>query len=143
MFKHFLRFRSFCVLASALFLAASCQENRMDRFEREAKEFTEKKCPQSFDNGIVLDSMVFHKGPENVMQYCYTVSGPFDDENIFSKLMEEIKPKMLSGVKSAVDLKELKSSGVTISYRYMSSKTGKELYKINFTKDDYRMRHGL
>lgn len=115
----------------------------MDRFEREAKEFTEKKCPQSFDNGIVLDSMVFHKGAENVMQYCYTVSGKFDDENIFDKLMEEIKPKMLSGVKNAVDLKELKSSGVTISYRYMSSKTGKELYKINFTKDDYRMRHGL
>ena len=114
MFKHFLRFRSICVLALALFLAASCQENRMDRFEREAKEFTEKKCPQSFDN-----------------------------ENIFSKLMEEIKPKMLSGVKSAVDLKELKSSGVTISYRYMSSKTGKELYKMNFTKDDYHMRHGL
>lgn len=141
MFKHFFSLKYVCLLAVVSLTAVSCQENRMERFEREAREFTEKKCPQNFDNGIVLDSMVFHQGAENVMEYNYTVSGRLDDAAVFGELMKEIEPKMLSGVKSAVDLKDLKSNGITISYRYLSSKTGKELYRMNFTKEDYRVRH--
>lgn len=141
MYRHLSSMKYVCAFFAVALMAASCQENRMERFEREAKEFTEKKCPQNFDNGVVLDSMVFHQGAENVMQYNYTVSGKLDDASVFAELMADVKPKMLSGVKSAVDLKDLKSSGVTISYRYLSSKTGKELYRMDFTKEDYRIRH--
>ena len=48
------------ILLLTILVFSSCQEKRKDRFEREAREYTQTHCPQPYGDGVTtLDSMVF------------------------------------------------------------------------------------
>ena len=53
------------ILLSAVFLCAlaGCQERFDERLQREAREFTEKHCPQEREPGTVLDSTTYARPP--------------------------------------------------------------------------------
>ena len=65
------------ILLSAVFLCAlaGCQERFDERLQREAREFTEKHCPQEREPGTVLDSTTYSPARRTYSLW-YTVSEP-------------------------------------------------------------------
>lgn len=123
------------ILASLLFSLISCQESLDDRCEREAREYTKKKCPTTLAENIVLDSMVFHKGT-HTLQYYYTIGGPLDDKTLIKGT--EIRKTLLEQLRNTVSLKSYKEAGYSFAYTYWSaSKRGEKLAEYTFTQKDY------
>ena len=54
----------FMLLLSGLLL--SCQESLEDKCAREAKEYTEKKCPAPIGENIVIDSIIITPSKEQL-----------------------------------------------------------------------------
>ena len=66
------------ILHLLLFIAASltlvaCQETLEERCAREARTYTEKKCPTLITEGVMLDSLTFQQST-HTLSYCYTAS---------------------------------------------------------------------
>lgn len=124
------------ILASLLFSLISCQESLDDRCEREVREYTNKKCPTTVGENIVLDSMVFHKGT-HTLQYYYTIGGPLDDDKTLIK-GTEIRKKLLEQLRNTVSLKSYKEAGYSFATTFWSaSKRGEKLAEYTFTQKDY------
>ena len=56
------------ILISVLVLT-SCQETMDERCAREAKDFTEKKCPAIITEGVTIDSLVFEAASRSLIYY--------------------------------------------------------------------------
>lgn len=124
----------------------SCQESKNERLEREARELTERTCPQRItpDGSVILDSIVFHDDGTNEINYYYQVNT--DDEGVVKLQLQrkELERSLLSGINNSIDLRHVKEMGVTIVHHYHRLKTDslnqqqrEEVLSFRFTKNDY------
>ncbi len=123
-------------LLALVALAASCQESLEEKCEREARTYTQKKCPAPVNKNTIIDSMTFDR-QTHTLRYHYTLRGPADNEAIGqSNLAYDM---LLRELKNATFVKDYKDAGYNFRYTYRSQKdSSKVLYDVTFTKDDYR-----
>lgn len=123
-------------LALTTLLVVACQENTQERFEREAKEYTQQHCPQNIAQDIRLDSVVYST-TANTTHYYYTLSGALEQQATNdSTAGEEQRKFLLNGVCNDVSTKLEKQAKVTFHYVYRDTK-GKALWDFVFKHEDY------
>ena len=125
-------------ILSMLLLLTACQEKKLDRLEREAKEYTVRHCPKTMDPITVLDSVVFHN--DGSLDYIYYYSVTMTDElrENFETVREEVREQTLKGVRNSIELKMVKEAGLNIIYLYRDAETGEEIMKNSYTREDYQ-----
>lgn len=124
----------YTMLAAALLTA--CQESLEDRCEREAKEYTAKKCPAPVGENTVIDSLVFERAT-HTMHYYYTLSGNADNPEAI--IGETVRKALLDQIKNSTAVKAYKDNGYSFAYTYHSAKTkGKVLFSATITEKDYK-----
>ena len=134
--------------------AISCKhENFDERCAREAREYTQKQCPQQIGEGLTMDSMTYRtrgKGDnikDRKFTYYYTFSG--EQDRILNKMLTEypdtankrlstFKDNVLTALTNSVQLKTYKDKGFDFEYIYYSDKTKKTVLQFKFTKADYK-----
>lgn len=117
-------------------LFSSCQESLEDRCAREAKEYTEKKCPAQIDKNIVIDSMTFDRRT-HTLHYFYTINGSVNYQNVVDN--QNIYKLLLEQIKNATSIKAYKDAGYSFAYTYRSEE-GKILFDALFTVDEYKKK---
>lgn len=123
--------------ASAVLLLAACQESLEEKCAREAKTYTEKKCPAPINENTQIDSLAF-EASTHTLHYYYTLSGNADDK----QLIEKVNPRqaLLEEVKNATAMKLYKEAGYNFSYTYRSKKNPNEiLFETTITLKDYHV----
>jgi len=129
----------YTMLAAGMLLTSSCQESKGERFEREAREYTEKNCPQKLDQeGVfVLDSMVFRNDGSRVMRNFYTVDLDSAGLQAFNEKTEDMRKLLLDAIQNSADMRNVRDEGLSVEYIYRDKSTGKEIGVFRFTKEDY------
>ncbi|MBO5591350.1 MAG: hypothetical protein J5913_00095 [Prevotella sp.] len=123
------------LLISVLTLT-SCQETMDERCAREAKDFTEKKCPAKIIDGVTVDSLVFEANTRSLIYY-FTVDGIIDDAEALKT--QDLRGMMLKELKNNANLKDYKDAGYNFGYVYYSTKNkGTRLFEATFRQKDYR-----
>lgn len=121
------------ILSGSLF---ACQESLEDRCYREAKEYTQKKCPAPIAPNIVIDSMAFDRATRT-LHYYYTIKNNTNGE--ISLDQSAAYSMLLDQVKNATSTKEYKDAGFNFTYTYYTeNETKKALFEATFTKKDYQ-----
>lgn len=117
----------------------SCQEKRNDRFEREAKEYTERYCPKQLDQLTTLDSMVYVLDADagNLIQY-YTLNLTDEQRVELMDKLGEIGDQNLRIVRNSVLFAKQKEAGVCFSYIYYDAATGNKIAEYHFTPQNYK-----
>lgn len=131
--------RNFMVLAVLLFVGACVQESKRARIEREAREFTEKNCPRSeYQDLIFLDSIVCHD--DGVSDYVchYSVKGDSVMMEQLKSQYDELKDRLLQGIRNSIDLRFVKDEGLDIIYSYSNAETGEKVVEFRFKAKDYQ-----
>ena len=121
---------------SILIFMFSCQESLEQRAAREAREYTESKCPMPIGDNMILDSIVFDITTLTQSQY-FRFIGVYDSDNINYSLhnAKEILVKELKGTPS---YKKLLERGVNFHYVYRSTRYPEKIYlETTLTKEDY------
>lgn len=114
----------------------ACQESLEDRCAREAKTYTEKKCPAPVGENTVIDSIAFDR-QTHTMCYYYRLTGVADDSAIIAK--NDPYKLLLHEVRNATSTKDYKDAGYSFKYTYMSTKqAGRVLFEATFTPKDYK-----
>lgn len=120
-------------------IVSSCQESKMERFEREAKDYTERNCPQKLDSLVTLDSMVFRNDGTMDFIYYHSVNVSPIVEEAFKTRGEELRKSYLTSIRNSIDLRNIKDAGLNIVYVYYASDSpSKVLAKFRYTKEDYQ-----
>lgn len=124
----------------SILLFSSCQEKKADFFEREAREFTEKNCPQQLDAYTRLDSVVYVKDDAagNLRLY-YAITLNTDDER--TELMNhlgELGEQNLKIVRNSIAYTKHKEAGVSFTYIYYDTQRGGKIAEYHFTEKDYK-----
>lgn len=121
-----------------LILTTSCRESFEERCQREAKEYTEKYCPQVMDSYQTLDSMIYNHEPQG-FSYYYSMRGLMDNDSIYADeaAILEIKQNMLDGLKTSIPMRHYLEHDFTFTYYYSSATTGQTYKTIVLTPEDY------
>ncbi len=125
----------FLAAAVATLALTACQESLEDRCAREAKIYTEKKCPAQIGENVTIDSAVFDRST-HTMCYFYTLTGAADNK----EAVEKLNPRkvLLDGLKNSTSVKTYKDAGYNFQYTYCSgSNKGEVLFSVTFKKGDY------
>jgi|GEM_PF-822240 len=119
-------------------LFMSCQEKRADFFERDAKEYTEKKCPQQMDAFTTLDSIVFKKdlGAGTLVQY-YTLDLSPEQRELLMNKLGDLQNENLRVIRNSIPLHSHREAGVDFSYIYLDRDSGEKIAEFTYTKKDY------
>lgn len=123
-----------------LWAFTSCQERKADFFEREAREYTEKNCPQMLDKYTILDSVVYVRekdGPGDLVQY-YTLNLNEEARNELMNQLGELAEMNLTAVRNSIVFAKHKEEGVSFTYIYHDATTGEKIVEYHFTKKDYQ-----
>lgn len=118
----------------------SCQERKADFFERDAREYTEKNCPQMLDEYTILDSVVYVRekdGPGDLVQY-YTLNLNEEARNELMNQLGELAEMNLTAVRNSIVFAKHKEEGVSFTYIYHDATTGEKIVEYHFTKKDYQ-----
>ena len=127
------------ILLVMLLAFTSCQEKKADFFERDAREYTEKNCPQVLDEYTMLDSVVYVKeqdGAGELVQY-YTLNLSVEARNELMKQLGELAEMNLTTIRNSIVLSKYKEEGVSFTYIYHDATTGEKIVEYHFTKKDY------
>ena len=119
-------------------LLVSCQEKRAQRFEREAREFTETNCPQQMDAMTCLDSMVYvpdEQGGELIQYYSLKLTSEQRAE-MMNKL-GEINDVNLRIVRNSIPFTKYREAGVSFTFIYHDATIGDKIVEYHFAKEDY------
>lgn len=132
--------KSLILLSVVTISLFSCQEKKPDYFEREAREYTEKHCPEQMDAFTRLDSLVFEKGTNGEVgtlnsYYTLTLTKELRAE-VMNKL-GELGELNLKTIRNSVVLAKHKEAGVTFHYVYHDEETGEKIAEYTFTPKDY------
>ena len=127
----------------ALLLGGCKRETKDERFQREFQKFTQNECPVFMDPGTRLDSAVYDI-PTHTLSYYYTVQNDLDDESIYENedLTSSFRSNMLKGLKGSLPLKPYKDEGIAFHYAYRSISSGKTLYELTFTSEEWHSPRG-
>ena len=127
--------KKFWLSLAAIILFSACQESLEDRCAREAREYTQKKCPVKLDNTTTLDSMVFERDTRT-LHYYYRLTGLADRDSI----LEDIHAVSLlkEELKNTTSLRVYKENNFRFAYTFHSEKNPqKVLLEVVFTDKDY------
>lgn len=128
--------KKFIFTVMAAFALTACQESLEDRCAREAKEYTEKKCPVQINPSTTIDSMTFDKATHTV-HYHYTLSGAGDNPEVISKLNP--RKILIDELKNSTSVRGYKEAGYSFAYTYYSaSNKGKKLFDVLIKEKDYK-----
>ena len=130
----------YIVFLFAVLAFSSCQEKKADFFEREAKAYTEKHCPQQLDEFTRVDSVVYVKNDEaGELRFYYSVT--FKEDTLRTLMMDhlgELGDSHLKSVRNSVFYSKQKEAGVTFTYIYHDAVRGDKFAEYHFAPDDYR-----
>lgn len=119
---------------------SSCQEKKADFFEREAKAYTAKHCPQQLDEFTSVDSVVYVKNEEaGDLRFYYSVT--FKEDTLRTLMMDhlgELGDSHLKSVRNSVQFAKQKEADVTFTYIYHDAVRGDKFAEYHFTPKDYR-----
>lgn len=128
--------RRFVFIAMTALALASCQESLEDRCAREAKEFTQKKCPAYISDNTTVDSMTFDRSTHTI-HYHYTISGKGDDP----VLLKNLNPRkiLVNEIRNSTTNQTFKEAGYNFAYTYYSaSRKGMKLFDVIIKEKDYK-----
>ena len=131
---------SYILLLTILELS-TCQEKRKDRFEREAREYTQTHCPQPYGDGVTtLDSMVFTPNDSTVgdLKLYYSLQLTDEQRTAFMDKLGDIGDENLKVVRNSVLFAKHKDAGVSFTYIYHDAATGDKMVEYHFTPKDYK-----
>ena len=124
------------IMMLAALVLTGCQESLEDRCEREAKDYTAKKCPALLTEGVTIDSLVFYKST-HTLTYYYTLSGVLDNAEALES--HDFRSILLRELRNSPDLNLYKEAGYNFGYVYYSQKQrGTQLLNTTFRSKDYR-----
>ncbi len=116
----------------------SCKESAAERFEREAKEFTKKNCPQHFNDGVtILDSIVFEKKGNGVQKMYYSLQLDDEQRDAFNQSLDLVTEGNLKSLRNNVQFAKLKEAGVSFEYIYHDATTGEKLVSFVYSPTEY------
>lgn len=121
-------------LLSAIAFTSSCQEDFDQRLAREAKEMTERHCPQRMDDFTTLDSVAYSISSRTYTRY-FTAS-PQTPEKIF-KSKTFLHNSLLEELKNDVSWNTCKENGINFAYIYREAQTRRIVYSTVITKKEY------
>ena len=116
-------------------LVSACHESLEDRCEREAKEYTAKRCPEKLDKNIRIDSLTFDRAT-HTLHYHYTLMDFADQDGV----MEEVDARgaLKEDLKNSTSLRVYKENKYRFAYTYRSEKDPKKIrLEVVFTDKDY------
>lgn len=122
------------VLVSA-FLLCSCQENFEKSLQREAREFTEKQCPQEVEEGTMLDSLVYLPTSHTLTHY-YSVNPA--NEKILKDKTPLLHHMLVQRTANDIVYKSVKDKGVTFKYVYYSESKKTIVYETQVEAHEYK-----
>lgn len=126
------------ILGLLVMLLVACQEKRAQRFEREAREYTEANCPQQMDAVTCLDSMVYvpdEQGGELIQYYSLQLTSEQRTE-MMNKL-GEINDVNLRLVRNSIPFTKYREAGVSFTFIYHDATIGDKIVEYHFSKEDY------
>ncbi|MCI7010893.1 MAG: hypothetical protein MR905_04825 [Prevotella sp.] len=125
-------------LLALLGTATACQESLPERCQREAREYTAKKCPAAIDEFTVMDSLTFD-APTLTLHYYYSLRGSADDPTRVGQMQESLRKSLIDQVKNSTQLKAYKDEGYNFAYTYHSARRPQlVLYSLKVTAADYQ-----
>lgn len=115
-------------------LIISCQENFDKRLHREANEYTENKCPQEVEPGLMLDSISY-----SIASRTYTTfySANAANEQMLRSNSPLLHQMLVKQLINNTDYKDIKDKGVTFRYVYHSQATKTVFYETTVTANEY------
>lgn len=116
---------------------SSCQEKLNDRFEREAKEYTKKNCPQQCDDVTVLDSLVFEQDGVGCLNVYYSLLLTQEEREQVMNKLGELGDVNLKAVRNSLNYEMYRKAGVNFRYVYIDATIGDKIVEYNFSKKDY------
>lgn len=131
-------------LCGFVLLSQSCQESREDRYAREAREYTERNCPQTItsDGVVTLDSLCYSipdtEEPEGMLTYYYSVHTDATGVAVLLAQRDKLYASLLSAIKNNVDMRKTKEDGLTIRHLYRTDSQIDPIFDFRFTKEDYQ-----
>lgn len=117
-----------------------CYESFDERCLREAKEHTEKFCPQQVEAGVILDSTTYDMGTRT-FNYWYSLHDQLDTPEAHMTMKEvrgQFRTELLRSLINSVKLRKCKEEGINFVYTYHSSLSKELVLQEKFTKDDYK-----
>ncbi len=126
------------ILGLLVMLLVACQEKLAQRFEREAREYTEANCPQQMDAVTCLDSMVYvpdEQGGELIQYYSLQLTSEQRTE-MMNKL-GEINDVNLRLVRNSIPFTKYREAGVSFTFIYHDATIGDKIVEYHFSKEDY------
>ena len=127
-------------LLAVCLILTGCYESFDERCLREAKEHTEKFCPQQVEAGVILDSTTYDMGTRT-FKYWYSLHDQLDTPEAHMTMKEvrgQFRTELLRSLINSVKLKKCKEEGINFVYTYHSSLSKKLVLQEKFTKDDYK-----
>lgn len=128
--------KKIATIVLTLLLLSGCQESLEDRCAREAREYTQKKCPTLVIKDVTLDSLTFQKATHTI-QYCYTLGGVLDDAEALKQ--HDLKGMLLKELKNSATMQQYKDAGYSFRYTYYSQKEpDRLLVDVVYRAKDYQ-----
>lgn len=127
---------AFCGILFAFF--ACKRETKDESWKRIFEQYTEKECPKFVDPCTRLDSASYDI-ETRTLSYFYTVQDELDNESIYSNedMTSSFHDTILKGLRGSLQMKPYKDEGITFCYDYYSISSGKKLFNLTFTPEDY------
>lgn len=120
-------------------LLASCQEKRAQRFEREAREYTETNCPQQMDAVTSLDSIVFVPNEQvGELVLYYSLQLTEEQRTEMMNKLGDINDMNLRLIRNSVPFTKYREAGISFTYIYHDATLGDKIVEYHFTKEDYQ-----
>ena len=126
------------VCLGSLLVCNACQrETKDERIKREYEQFTLKECPKDMNFCTRMDSICYDIDTRTLTEY-YTLKDTLDDESILTnELLNGFRDEILKQLKTSLQMKPYKDEGINFRYDYRSFTTGKLLFELYYTKEEY------
>ncbi len=129
-----LRSQVILFLAALTLCVTGCQENFDKRLQREAREYTEKHCPEESEPGTTLDSLSYDVSSRVYSMY-YTLSN--QNEAVFRSNIAFVRDGLVERLVMDEKSKTIKEHQVAFRFVYRS-KDGKKVYETTLKPSDYK-----
>lgn len=117
-------------------LLTACQESLEERCAREAKEYTERKCPARINEFTRIDSLTFDKA-SHTMHYYYTLSGNADNAEAIAR--SNPRETLAREVRNTTSMEIYREAGYRFAYTYRSeSRPERVLFETVIEEKDYQ-----